>query len=54
MRFERSLMNAGVLTVARKEQIEQEIAHSIAQAVKEAEADPVPNGDEAGSGVYAE
>ncbi len=52
-RFEQSLMKSGVLSVVRKKQTEDEIEQSIAQAVKDAEADPFPPGDEAGRDVYA-
>ncbi len=52
-RLEQALLKTGTLSSVQKKKFEEEDAAAIAQAVKEAEADPFPDGDEAGSDVYA-
>ena len=51
--YEQKLVESGLLTASRKEEIKDEVMHSIEKAVKEAEKEPFPDGEEAGEGVYA-
>lgn len=52
-RFENALTEAKILTTVKRKEIEEAIRGEIEEAVKEAEASPLPDGRDAGEGVYA-